>query len=303
MSKSLKPAVTKKKKKKSHNKNVPCKTFVHTEKNCICCGQKMQRISGDERYLTLTTGRIKAYVEIYNCINKSCDLYAQRIKPAEFNNLIFPGLSYGIDIIAEMGLLRFQEHKTIKEVYNCITGKYDHIEITQRHLQNVVNKIMYVMESSALDPKIMKERLLKKNRNIKGLVFSADGLEPEKGNEILYVVRETQTGEVLYSKFLEFSDTETIKKEIYQPLKKLAKAMNLPVLGLIADKQKALTTAFEEVFPGVPIQHCQSHFLKAMRKPIQEKSQKMAKEIKKNSKSETLKELLKKKKIIQKKKC
>lgn len=283
MSKSLTVGITKRKKKGSHNKDVPSKTFLHKEKNCLCCGQKMQRISGDERYLTLKEGRIKAYIEIYSCSNKSCDLYEQRIKPAEFNNLIFPGLSYGIDIIAEVGILRLREHKTIAEIHDRIITNYAHVEISERHMQNIVNKIMYLMESSSLDPKTMKEKLLKKNKNIKGLALSIDGLEPEKGNEILYIVREIQTGEILFSRFLEFSDKETIQREIYESLKKLVKAMKLPVLGLVADKQKVLTTAFEEVFPGVPIQHCQSHFIKAIRKPIQEKSSKMAKEIKKTS--------------------
>ncbi len=77
--------------------------------------------------------------------------------------------------------------------------------------------------------------------------------------------------------------------------------MKLPILGLIADKQKVLTSAFEEVFPDIPIHHCQSHFIKAIRKPIQIQSSKMAKDIKKNSKLETSKEQLKKKKIAKQK--
>jgi len=278
-----------KKKKGSHNKDVPSKTFYLNEP-CLTCGEKLARVSSTDRYLTSKEGRIRAFVEVYECRNEKCQLYKQKIKPPQLNTLIFPGLSYGIDILAEIAVLRFQENKTIDDIYEEITKNYPHLEITSRHLQNVTNKVMYALESSALNPDLIKERMLKKvqnrnkgkNKELKGLVLSIDGLQPERGNSILYIVREVQTGEVLLARFMEFSDEESIQKEIYEPLKKILEAIDLPVLGLVADKQLVLTTAFKKVFPQVPVQHCQSHFLKEIRKPIQEMSQKMAKDIKKN---------------------
>ena len=86
----------------------------------------------------------------------------------------------------------------------------------------------------------------------------------------------------MFAKFLKFSDEDAIIKEIYEPLKTLIGKIKLPILWLTADKQLALTTAFKKVFPNIPIQHCQSHFLKALKQPIQEESAKMANTIKKN---------------------
>ncbi len=267
-------------KKKCHNKDVPSKTYYYN-KPCLCCGGKLERVSATDRYLSTKEARIRAFIEVYECRDKNCKAFQQKIKSPEFNNLIFPDFSYGIDLIAEIGILRLKEHKTINEIHRYVITKYRHVEMSVRHMGNVVNKIMYVLESSGLNPERMKEKLVQSNKNIKGLILSVDGLQPERGNEILYIVRELQTGQILFSKFLKFSDDETIRKEIYEPLKKLATSMKLPVLGLIADKQLALTTAFEAVFPKKPIQHCQSHFLKALRGPIQEASARMAKDIKK----------------------
>ena len=140
---------------------------------------------------------------------------------------------------------------------------------------------MYVFKSAWLDPNVIKSRLLAKKKDIKWLSLSIDGLQPERGNEILYIIRELQTWEILFSKYLKFSDEETITKEIYEPLKKLTEKIGFPILWLNADKQLTLTTAFKKIFPSVPVQHCQSHFLKALRKPVQEESSKMSKEIKK----------------------
>lgn len=268
------------KKKKGHNKNVPSKTYCYNSP-CLCCEGKLTRVSSTDRYLSTKEERIRVFVEVYECQNKKCKAFQQKIKPPEFNNRIFPDLSYGIDLLAEIGIMRLKEHKTIREIFDTVIGNYPHVEISLRHMENVVNKIMYVLEANALDPKRMKEKLLVKNPKIKGLILSVDGLQPERGNEILYIVRELSTGEILLAKFLKFSDEETIQREIYEPLKKLSKEMKLPVLGLIADKQLTLTTAFKAVFPNAPVQHCQSHFLKALRKPIQEESSKMASDIKK----------------------
>lgn len=278
MSKNLKSKA--RKKMHIHNKNVRSKTFSHNQP-CIGCGGKLKRVSSTDRYLTTCESSERIFIEVYECQNRLCKTYGRKIKPPEFSNIIFPDISYGIDLVAEIGMLRLKEHKTAKEIHEIITGKYSHVEITKRHMQNIMNKIMYALESAALEPSRMKEKLLKGNRNINGLLLSADGLQPERGNEILYIIRELQTGEILLSKFLKFSDEETIKREIYEPLKKMSKEMKLPVLGLIADKQLTLTTAFEAVFPRIPVQHCQSHFLKALRKPVQEECSKMARDIKK----------------------
>lgn len=269
-----------KKNRNIHNKNVPSRTLCHF-KPCICCWWKLERKWSTDRYLTSKTWRERLYLETYECINKKCDMFLKRIKSPEFNNLIFPWISYWIDLVAEMGLLRFRENKTIEDIHDIIINNYPHVEITERHVLNVINKIMYVFESKWLDPDIIKARLLAKNLDIKGLSISIDWLEPERGNEILYIVREIQAWEILFAKFLKFSDEDTILNEIYKLLKELSDKIKLPVIWLNADKQLTLTSAFKRIFPNVPIQHCQSHFLKAVRSPIQEESSKMSKEIKK----------------------
>jgi len=273
--------ITKKRAKKSHAKDVPVKTFIPPKKECLCCGEKMKRMESSMRYITQLTGRMKTFVEIYACQNEKCELYGKKRRPTEFLNLVLPQYTYGIDIFAQVGYWRFREKRTVSEIREELVSKYPHIEISERHTENLVKTFMTMMNVAKQDPSVMREKLRK--GNIKGLVLSLDGLEPEKGNEILYVVREVQTGEIIFAIFLEFSDKDSIQKQIIEPIKKMCEAMDLPVLGWVVDKQLALTQAIEEVFPELPIQHCQSHFLKEARKPVREADTKMATELKKNS--------------------
>ncbi len=290
------------KKKGPHNKDVPSKTFIHKEP-CLSCGKKLIRVSSSDRYLSTKIDRIRAFVEVYECKNKKCALFAKKIRPTELTNQVFPGLSYGIDLVSEMGIMRFSEKKTIPEIHETLLRRYPHIEITERHTDNVIQKFMMVIEAAGEHPVITRKRLLKKNKDLKGIVISIDGIQPEQGNEILYIIREYLTGEILFAKFLEFSDRESMKKEVFEKLKLLSEKIDLPILGFIVDKQKVFTQVIEELFPGTPIQHCQSHFLKDLRKPMREKDSEMARNVKKNfAGSEKSNERLKKKKTKRKKK-
>jgi hypothetical protein len=145
--------------KKVHNKNVPHKTLSQPYKVCMCCGNKMKRISGDERHLTNTEGRQKLFLEIYSCQNEKCEMYKKRIKPNEFHVLTFPKYSYGIDVFAEMGFLRLRENKTMKEVREIIVHKYPHIEVSVRHVENLVKVFMLTLETSKQDVSFFKSKL------------------------------------------------------------------------------------------------------------------------------------------------
>jgi hypothetical protein len=47
------------------------------------------------------------------------------------------------------------------------------------------------------------------------------------------------------------------------------KALGVPILGIISDKEKAIVSAVGRVFPGVPHQYCHLHFLKNIAKPME----------------------------------
>jgi hypothetical protein len=46
--------------------------------------------------------------------------------------------------------------------------------------------------------------------------------------------------------------------------------MNVPVIGVVTDKEKGLVPAVERVFPEVPYQFCHTHFLKNCARPLKQ---------------------------------
>lgn len=96
-----------------------------------------------------------------------------------------------------------------------------------------------------------------------GLILSIDGMQPEKGNPALYVVRETQLDETLAAEILTSGDHKTIKTKLLEPIKQLG----IPIRGVVSDAQEPIRMAVEQVLPGAPHQNCQYHCLREAGRP------------------------------------
>ncbi len=114
------------------------------------------------------------------------------------------------------------------------------------------------------------ESLADAYRNVKDLVLTIDGLQPEKGHETLYVVRELRLKRVWFATPLLSSSGPEVKSVLEQA-DAWAKRLGKPVRLSISDKQKAFVTGIAEVFAGVPHRYCSNHFLRDLAKPVLER--------------------------------
>ena len=89
------------------------------------------------------------------------------------------------------------------------------------------------------------------------IILSIDGVQPEKGNETLYILREVQTGRVLVARNLSSSSSMEIEHLLGEVL-----ALGVPIKGVISDKQESIRLAIERKLPGVAHQLCHFHFLR-----------------------------------------
>jgi hypothetical protein len=99
--------------------------------------------------------------------------------------------------------------------------------------------------------------------------LSIDGLQPEKGHECLYVVRELRAGRVWFAEPLLSSAAAEVQR-LFERARDLAARIGKPVRGWISDKQDAFVSGVRAVFPGVPHRYCANHFLRDAAKPVVE---------------------------------
>lgn len=246
---------------------------------CSLCGSKLQSTSTASRHLINLEEKSKLSIQIRACAKQECLNNKVQLKPVSYLNQIVPESGYGIDVYGLIGHLRLAQRWTIPEIHKHIITSYPHIEFGERHVENMMNYLSLSIEQSGKNASHLKEYFSLRKQST--LVLSIDGIEPEKGHSILYVVREVLSGKILFAHYSTYSDTVSLKKEILLPLQEVLQAANLSVVGWIADKELALGKAVQEVYPDVPFQHCQSHFLAAMKKPLTSADTEMGKTIKK----------------------
>ena len=101
------------------------------------------------------------------------------------------------------------------------------------------------------------------------IILSIDGLQPEKGHETLYVVRELTQKRAWFAEALISATADEVRRLIARA-KGWAEALGKPVGLWLSDRQDAFVTGIAAEFPGVPHRYCQNHFLRDVAKPVSE---------------------------------
>src|SRR5258708_36518329 len=106
-------------------------------------------------------------------------------------------------------------------------------------------------------------------RRLKSLVLTIDGLQPEKGHETLYVVRELNAKRVWFAEALLSSSADEVQR-LLRKARDWASQLGLPVQLWLSDKQDAFVKGIAAEFAGVPHRYCANHFLRDLAKPMLE---------------------------------
>jgi hypothetical protein len=242
--------------------------------HCLHCGAKLKRShTAWKKNISTLHGVIQAWSMAYVCSNANCEYRNTYYKSAEADLLAMKHTSYGFDVLALVGQLRFKQHMTIAEITEELTERG--ISTSERNSQRLYERYLTLLRSSVTDH--VKEELKQVVEKHSGIMISMDGVQPEKGNETLYVIREVFSGTILVAKNVKSSSTAELK-ELIQPIIDLG----FPIIGIVTDGQQSIRLAMEELLPNVPYQYCQYHYLKDIAKPIVDLDRKLKTGIKKS---------------------
>ncbi len=111
------------------------------------------------------------------------------------------------------------------------------------------------------------------------VIVARDGLQPDVGHEVLWVIREVISGEILVARALLSSSPEDLAELLREA--KAMLAVSVPVRGIVSDGQLSIRKAVATVFADLPHQLCHFHYLREAAKPIYEADRHAQKELKK----------------------
>jgi hypothetical protein len=235
------------------NRNLPKQYYRPNLKRCPHCQWKLKRWSTLWRkYVATLAGRFHIFSQGYRCANPDCPEPEAIYRSPEAETLSVPGCSYGIDVIVEVGYQRFWLQRTVQEIHSSLKVR---VPLSERHVLNLLADFLALVRAGQ-PAKVAQLR--SRWQTLGGLVLSIDGMQPEKGNPALSVVREVQLDVTLMAEIVETADHQTLVSHLLEPIK----AWGLPVKGIISDAQESIRLAVAQVWSDKPHQNCQFHCLK-----------------------------------------
>jgi transposase len=208
----------------------------------------------------------------FRCTNQACEFGRTVYRSAQAEARQVKGSGYGLDVVIRIGHLRFTEHRTREEIWRHLHTE-SAIQLSERHVQNLLEVYLALLRASQQD---LRQELARTVADQGGLLLAVDGLQPEQGNEQLWVVREVTSGTVLGAANLQQA-TAPVLAGLLRPVQETG----LPVMGVISDAQESLRLAVATIFPGIPHQLCQYHALREAAEPLWEADRHLLVQVKK----------------------
>jgi len=168
------------------------------------------------------------------------------------------------DLFCWLGFRRFTRHWSIPQLQAELRDSH-HIRLSDDAIAGYLRRYRCMVAARHQDPDLLAQHY----KDVDKLVLTIDGLQPEKGHETLYVVRELRGKRVWFAEALLSSSAAEVQRLIAKA-KDWANQLGKPVELWMSDKQDAFVTGIEAEFPKVPHRYCQNHFLRDVAKPMLE---------------------------------
>jgi hypothetical protein len=253
----------------------PTPTATHTlqplGRHCPVCGETMWAAYHNYRTITTLDDVVHLTLQIRRCLNRSCSQFRRPYRPEAEGRLALPRHEFGLDVIAAVGTLRYAQHRSLPEIHQHLRQRG--VAVAPRTVSHLLERYDALLTLSLTDP----TRLLRITQAQGRVILALDGLQPDVGHEVLWVLRDCLSGEVLLARSL-LSATQA---DLAVLLRTVRQTVQVPIVGVISDGQLSIRGAVAEVFPEVPHQLCHVHYLREAAKPMYEADRHAKKELKK----------------------
>src|SRR6266852_6698956 len=234
------------------------------DRSCPVCSRSMHVC--DHRYHHLWTfeGPTQIVNRLVRCPDPSCESRGRTFSPEAELSISMPRWCLGWDVLCWLGHRRFARHWSVPQLRAELKDTHQ-IRLSDDAIEHSIGVYQTMLAARQHDP----EQLAEAYRDIPSLVLTIDGLQPEKGHETLYVVRELMGKRVWFAEPLLSSATPEVRRLIILA-RQWAEHLDKPVRGWMSEKQDAFVKAIASEFPGTPHRYCSNHFLRDLAQPVLE---------------------------------
>ena len=239
--------------------------------HCWSCRRTLWVAYHSRRRLTLLDEVVQLTLVVRRCRTPSCARYGRPYRPEAEGALALPHGEFGLDVIALVGQRRYRDHRSVPELHQELIARG--LVIAERTVGHLIERYEELLALHLTDAQRLRDRLTEAG----GVVLALDGLQPDVGHEVLWVVRDCLSGEPLLARSL----LSAAEADLAVLLREVQTALPVPILGVVSDGQHSIRRAVATALPGIPHQLCQFHYLREAARPIYEADRHAKKELKK----------------------
>jgi hypothetical protein len=232
------------------------------DRDCPSCGRRMYIC--DHRYRRFHTleGPVQLVCKLNHCPDPRCPGHAKTRSPELESTIAPPYWAIAWDVFCWIGHRRCSRHMAIPTIRSELLDDYG-IKLSEDALEKYIRRYQAMLAARQQDA----ESLRRHYEAVEEIILSIDGLQPEKGHETLYVVRELTRKRVWFAESLISATAAEIRRLIVKA-KGCADALGKTVVLWVSDRQDAFVTAIAAEFPDVPHRYCDNHFLRDVARPV-----------------------------------
>lgn len=249
----------------------PDVTYTALEERCPDCGRVLPVYQNDKRRVQGLDYQFWLNRRDKRC-RKSCPGPRPLFRAPRDLRVNLPGRIYGLDVTLHIGERHLADGLSQSRITRELNGRG--LPIRQRTTGRIFRDFVALASLVGGDD----EALCNKLRAQGGIVLMCDGVQFEDRSPVLYLAWDALSGEPLFG-----------QRKLYRgeadliPLLEGVRNMNVPVIGIVTDKEKGLVPAVQHVFPDVPYQFCHTHYLKNCAKPLQSDTSALGKSVRRRA--------------------
>ena len=234
------------------------------DSSCDRCGRGMHVCDHCHHRIYTLSGPLHLVCKLVRCPSRRCSNHRRTFRPESEMAFTMPWWMIGWDVFCWLGHRRFARHWSVPQLRAELMDSY-RIALSEDTLEDYLQRYQNMVAARQQDPDLLRREY----RKTRELVLSIDGLQPEKGHETLYAVRELNRKRVWFAESLLSSTASEVGRLIVQA-REWAQRLGKPVRLWMSDKQDAFVKGIAAEFPGVPHRYCANHFLRDLAKPVLE---------------------------------
>src|SRR3954454_21167335 len=175
-------------------------------RDCPACGRVLWAANKPQRTVVTLEGLLRLRLQVRRCRDPDCPRHKVWLRPEQEGRYALPQHEFGLDVVALVGVLRHAEHRSIPEIHAELVRRG--VPICARSVGNLLDRYDELLALSCADVDRLKAVTAKAGR----VVLAIDGLQPDVGHEVLWVIRDVLSGEVLLAKSLLSSSQDDLAK-------------------------------------------------------------------------------------------